>query len=88
MSDADPVPSRSDGIFERLRAAADEARVEISDGGAELRTASAGEMTAGFVSAPKGTDFRPLLDWDAVGNTRTEAEFFKLLDQMIGVVTG
>jgi dienelactone hydrolase len=27
---------------------------------------------------------RPLLDWDAVGDTRTEAEFFKLLDQLIG----
>ena len=27
---------------------------------------------------------RPLLDWDAVGNTSTEAEFFDLLDQMIG----
>jgi pimeloyl-ACP methyl ester carboxylesterase len=27
---------------------------------------------------------RPLLDWGAVGDTRTEAEFFKLLDQMIG----
>ena len=27
---------------------------------------------------------RPLLDWDAVGDTRTEAEFFELLDQMIG----
>ena len=27
---------------------------------------------------------RPLLDWDAVGDTRTEAEFFDLLDQMIG----
>jgi dienelactone hydrolase len=27
---------------------------------------------------------RPLLDWDAVGDTRTEAEFFKLLDQMVG----
>jgi dienelactone hydrolase len=27
---------------------------------------------------------RPLLDWDAIGDTRTEAEFFKLLDQMIG----
>ena len=27
---------------------------------------------------------RPLLDWDAVGDTRTEAEFLKLLDQMIG----
>ena len=27
---------------------------------------------------------RPLLDWDAVGGTRTEADFFELLDQMIG----
>jgi dienelactone hydrolase len=27
---------------------------------------------------------RPLLDWDAVGDTRTEAEFLKLLDQLIG----
>jgi dienelactone hydrolase len=27
---------------------------------------------------------RPLLDWDAVGDTRTEPEFFKLLDQLIG----
>ena len=27
---------------------------------------------------------RPLLDWDAIGDTRTEAEFFDRLDQMIG----
>jgi pimeloyl-ACP methyl ester carboxylesterase len=27
---------------------------------------------------------RPLLDWDAVGDARTEAEFFELLEQMIG----
>ena len=27
---------------------------------------------------------RPLLDWGEVGDTRTEAEFFKLLDQLIG----
>jgi dienelactone hydrolase len=27
---------------------------------------------------------RPLLDWDAVGEIRTEAEFRKLLDQLIG----
>jgi hypothetical protein len=39
----------------------DEATVEISDGGAELRTAPAGALTVGFVRAPKGTDFRPLL---------------------------
>ena len=40
----------------------EDAQVEISDGGAELRTAPAGEMTAGFVRAPKGTDFRPALE--------------------------
>ena len=33
-------------------------------------------------------DERPLLDWDAVGDTRTEAEFFKLLEQMIGRFVG
>jgi dienelactone hydrolase len=27
---------------------------------------------------------KPLLDWDAIGNARSEAEFFDLLDQMIG----
>ena len=39
----------------------EDAQVEISEGGAELRTAPAGDLTVGFVRAPQGTDFRPLL---------------------------
>ena len=39
---------------------------------------------AGAINVLQIDGARPLLDWDAVGDSRTEAEFFKLLDQMIG----
>ena len=42
------------------------------------------EHGAGRINVLQIDGERPLLDWDAVGDTRTEAEFFELLDQMIG----
>ncbi|HSA82600.1 MAG TPA: dienelactone hydrolase family protein [Geminicoccaceae bacterium] len=39
---------------------------------------------AGTINVLQIDGERPLLDWDAVGDTRTEGEFLKLLDQMIG----
>jgi len=41
------------------------------------------EHSAGRINVLQIHGDRPLLDWDAVGNIRTEAEFFDLLDQMI-----
>jgi dienelactone hydrolase len=41
------------------------------------------EHGAGRINVLQIHGDRPLLDWDAVGNTRTEAEFFDVLDQMI-----
>lgn len=37
------------------------AQIEISDGGLELRTAQAGDLTVGFARLPQGTDLRPAL---------------------------
>ena len=39
----------------------EDATVEFADGDAELRAATAGEMTVAFVRVPKGADFRPAL---------------------------
>ena len=49
-------------------------------------TISAGlrEHSAGTINVLQIDGERPLLDWDAVAHTRTEAEFFDLLDQMTG----
>lgn len=41
------------------------------------------EDSAGMINVLQINGDRPLLDWDAVGNIRTEAEFFDLLEQMI-----
>jgi dienelactone hydrolase len=41
------------------------------------------EHSAGRINVLQIHGDRPLLDWDAVGNIRTETEFFDLLDQMI-----
>jgi dienelactone hydrolase len=41
------------------------------------------EHSGGRINVLQIDGERPLLDWDAVGNIRTEAEFFDLLDQMI-----
>jgi len=41
------------------------------------------EYSAGRINVLQIHGDRPLLDWDAVGNIRTEAEFFDLLEQMI-----
>ena len=40
--------------------------------------------SAGGVNVLQIDGAKPLLDWDAVGDTRTEAEFFDLLEQMVG----
>jgi dienelactone hydrolase len=47
-------------------------------------TISAGlrSHSAGTINVLQIDGERPLLDWDAVGHIRTEAEFFDLLDQM------
>lgn len=42
--------------------AREDAEVEVADGPMEARTSQAGEMTVGFFSLPKGTDFRPALE--------------------------
>jgi dienelactone hydrolase len=39
---------------------------------------------AGAINVLQIDGERPLLDWETIGNARTEAEFFELLDQMIG----
>jgi hypothetical protein len=43
------------------RISREDAKVEFADGGAELRTASAGSMTVGFLRVAQGTDLRPAL---------------------------
>ena len=49
-------------------------------------TISAGlrSHSAGTINLLQIDGERPLLDWEAVGHIRTEAEFFDLLDQMTG----
>jgi dienelactone hydrolase len=42
------------------------------------------EHSAGAINVLQILGEEPLLDWDAIGNVRSEAEFFDLLDQMIG----
>jgi pimeloyl-ACP methyl ester carboxylesterase len=42
------------------------------------------QHSAGRINVLQILGDRPLLDWDAVGSIRTEAELFDLLDQMIG----
>jgi dienelactone hydrolase len=41
------------------------------------------EHSAGAINVLQILGEEPLLDWDVIGNTRTEAEFFDVLDQMV-----
>ena len=42
--------------------AREDAAIVIDGDGVELRTATAGDMTAAFVKVPAGTDFGPALE--------------------------